>query len=159
MGHLARLPLRGGIAGLCAVAWIAGDPDCAQQFTCHLCDTITTTPTRRELMGCDEPLETALAADGARPGHRGADRMLHVGPGGFRSWRCPRQWANDPIAREGWSAYLWWEKGQVASLYAPDPVPAKIIEAIRVLHGVYTTAHQRWWDRHHPPPPPGGTTR
>ncbi len=143
------------MTALRAVGWLAGDPDAAERYTCRLCETQVTIPPRRHLLGCDEPLETALAASSARPGSRGPDRELHVGPLGLRTWRCPRAWANDPIAVEGWRAFQWWETGQLACLYHPDPVPNRIIEAIDVVRVSVRTAEDLHWKRHHPPTSPG----
>lgn len=135
------------MTALRCVAWLAAAPDHAQQYTCHLCNTQRTIPPRKELLGCRQPIETSIAGPTTRPGERGGNRMLHVGPLGIRTWRCPRAWALDPMAIDGWQAYVWWEKGQLAALYAPGHIPAKAIEAVDVIRVTYAVAHDAWWER------------
>lgn len=102
-------------------------------------------------MGCDEPEATALPGPEGRPGDRGPHRILHrIGPD-ILSWRCPRAYANEPIAIEAWDAFLWWDKGQeLTQLTAPYPVPAILITAVRVVRNEYRRAHDEHWERHRP---------
>ena len=140
------------MTALRAVAWLSGDQDAAERYSCRICETQKTIPPRKALLGCDEPIDTATWKDGERPGARGPNRELHVGPVGFRSWRCPRAWANDPIAVECWAAYRWWEAGQLALRYAPDPVPSKVVEAIDIVRVTHHTAEHQYFERHRQKP-------
>lgn len=107
-------------------------------------------PPLREFLGCDEPLSSAIAADDARPGDRGPDRMLHVGPGGLRLWRCPRALSNEPIAGEVFNTFLWWEQGQnIRQMVAPYDTPALLIRSLDLLRSCYRNAYKIWCDRHY----------
>lgn len=69
-----------------------------------------------------------------RPG-----RMLHVGPGLWRSWRCPRAWASEVFAVEAWRAYIWWRESQLALLHGSEPA-AIVVEAVNIAaHAVGVT--------------------
>jgi hypothetical protein len=101
-------------------------------------------------MGCEEPIETAFPGDATRPGDRGTYRILHR-VGSTLTWRCPRALAQEPIAIEAWDAYLWWDKGQsLEQLTAPYPVPALLLDSVRIIRGEYHRAHDAYWRRHHP---------
>lgn len=107
-----------------------------------------TKPPLREILGCDEQDDSAVAKPTDRPGTRGQDRLLHVGPLGLRLWRCPRKMAATKAASEAWEAFLWWDKGcDVSVLTSPLPPPNKLVDAIRVVRQMYNVSYAQYLDR------------
>ena len=86
--------------------------------------------------GCDAPPDQL---DPAAPHGQLPGRVLHVGPGGIRTLRCPRAWAVDLVATSAWPEYLWWDKGQLGPR---GELPERLVNAIDVLHLSFSLAQR-----------------
>lgn len=91
--------------------------------------------------GCELPPDQ-LDAD--HPPRQRYGRKLHVGPGGFLSFRCPRRWAHEPFAAEAWDCYRWWEQGQLGHR---SELPVILVAAIDELDRAIGAARAVYYRR------------